>query len=282
MRGYGCKMLSSEDLSRIYQQAYLPEHLPAYVGAISGAQPHLYGNYLCFTRKTHLIFIGYPLGEPSDDTPRAYTSACERFDPSTVALIAPDIWLPPASVEMQPRDSYYRLNLPLKTIDSKTANMVRRAGKELTVRHGKFLREHKKLVKTFLKDHRLTADQIYVYNHIAQYLAASASAHLLEAKKRDILVAFTVVDTGSADYAFYLFNFRSKKENIPGASDLLFKAMVDLAQSEGKKAINLGLGIHEGIRRFKEKWGGIPFLPYASALIDRKHALMLGELVHKL
>ena len=275
-------MLSREDRSRIYQHGYLPEHLPVYVEAISGARPHLLRNYLCFTRKSHLIFVGYPLGDPSDDVPRAYTSACERFDPSTVALIAPDIWLPPASVEMLPRDSYYRLNLPLKAIDSKTANMVRRAGRELTVHRGKFRREHKKIIKAFLKDHRLTAEQIYVYNHIDQYLALSSTTHLLEAKKGNILVAFTVVDTGSADYAFYLFNIRSKKEYIPGASDLLFNAMVDLVQSEGKKAINLGLGIHEGIRRFKEKWGGIPFLPYASALVGRKQALMLGRLADKL
>jgi hypothetical protein len=78
-----------------------------------------------------------------------------------------------------------------------------------------------------------------------------------------------------------LFNFRSKKPNIPGASDLLFKEMVNLAHAEGKKAINLGLGIHAGIRRFKEKWGGMPFLPYRSALIQRA-GLDLGTLAAKL
>jgi hypothetical protein len=275
-------MLSSEDSSRIYQQAYLPEHLPVYVEAISGAQPHLHGNYLCFTRKAHLIFIGYALGEPSDNTPGAYASACERFDPATCALIAPEIWLDPSSVEMQPRDSYYRLHLPVETIDPNRAYMVRRAQSELTVRHGKFRREHKKLIKAFLKDHQLTSEQIYVYNRIGQYLKRASSAHLLEARKHDVLAAFTVVDTGSADYAFYLFNFRSQKENIPGASDLLFKTMVDLARSEGKKAINLGLGIHQGIRRFKEKWGGRPFLPYTAALVDRKQPLISDDLASKL
>jgi hypothetical protein len=275
-------MLSSEDLNRIYQQAYLPEHLPVYVEAISGARPHLHGKYLCFTQKSHLIFIGYPLGEPSGDAPGAYASACERFDPATVAIIAPDIWLDPATFKMQPRDSYYRLHLPLETIDPNRAYMVRRAQSELNVCRGKFQKEHKKLIKAFLKEHQLTAEQIYVYNRIGRYLKRASTVHLLEARKRDVLVAFTVVDTGSADYAFYLFNFRSQKENVPGASDLLFKTMVDLARSEGKKAINLGLGIHEGIRRFKEKWGGIAFLPYASALVDRKQMLMPGELANKL
>jgi hypothetical protein len=282
MRDYGRKMLSNEDLNRIYQQAYLPEHLPVYVEAISGAQPHLHGNYLCFTRKSHLIFIGYPLGRPSDDTARAYASACERFDPATVALIAPEVWLNASSVEMQPRDSYYRLHLPVETIDPNRAYMVRRAERELTLGHGSFQKEHKKLIKAFIKDHQLTAEQIYVYNRIGQYLKRASSAHLLEARKQEVLVAFTVVDTGSADYAFYLFNFRSPKQRIPGASDLLFKTMVDLARSEGKKSINLGLGIHEGIRRFKEKWGGVPFLPYAAARVDRKQPLMSDELANKL
>jgi hypothetical protein len=45
--------------------------------------------------------------------------------------------------------------------------------------------------------------------------------------------------------------------------------MVNLAQFQGKKAINLGLGIHPGIRHFKEKWGGVPFLAYHSALVQR-------------
>ena len=274
-------MLSNEQLNRIYRQAYLPEHLPGYVEAISGAQAHLVGNYLCFTRKAHLIFIGYPLDESNDDTTEAYESACERFDPSTVALIAPDIWLDPATLKMQPRDSYYRLHLPVETIDPDRAYMVRRAQSELTVRKGKFQREHKKMIKAFLKAHQLSAEQIYVYKRIAEYLRQAPSAHLLETRKNDVLVAFTVVDTGSADYAFYLFNFRSQKEKVPGASDLLFKAMVDLAQSEGKKAINLGLGIHQGIRRFKEKWGGEIFLPYHSARIDRK-APDWGDLAQKL
>jgi len=274
-------MLSSEELNRIYRQAYLPEHLPDYVEAISGAQAHLLGNYLCFTRKTHLIFNGYPLGASSDDTARAYSSACEQFEPSTVALIAPDIWLPPADIELHSRDAYYRCSLPLKKIEPKTAYMVRRAERELTVGHGSFQKEHKKLVKAFIKTHQLTAEQTYLYQHIDRYLKHSSTACILEARKGDVLAAFTVVDLGSADFAFYLFNFRSQKEKVPGASDLLLKAMLELARSKGKKAVNLGLGIHEGIRRFKEKWGGAPFLSYHSAWIERK-APDWGELAQKL
>ena len=275
-------MLNSEDSSRIYQQAYLPEHLPGYVERISGAHPCLCGNYLCYIRKTHLIFIGYPLGAPSDDTPGAYIAACERFDPATVALIAPEIWLDPSSVEMQPRDSYYRLNLPVETLDAERAYMVRRAEKELEVKFGQFGKEHKKLIKNFIKTHDLSAAQIRVFKHVGNYVKSSNTARLLEARRADRLAAFTIADMGSADYAFYLFNFRSPKISVPGASDLLFNEMVRLAQSEGKEAINLGLGIHDGIRQFKEKWGGVPFLPYHSAFVCRKQSLGLGKLADKL
>jgi hypothetical protein len=127
----------------------------------------------------------------------------------------------------------------------------------------------------------LAPEQVQVFKHVERYLAQSSTAHLLEARKQDVLVAFSVVDTGAADYAFYLFNFRSQMENVPGASDLLFKAMLELAQSESKKAVNLGLGVHSGIRRFKEKWGGVPFLPYRAAWVDRKGS-DFGQLAHKL
>jgi hypothetical protein len=38
--------------------------------------------------------------------------------------------------------------------------------------------------------------------------------------------------------------------------------MITLAQERGKQVINLGLGVNEGISRFKKKWGGEPFLKY--------------------
>ena len=104
---------------------------------------------------------------------------------------------------------------------------------------------------------------------------------ILEARKNKELAAFNIVDLGAADYAFYMFSFRSEKMQVPGASDLLFHEMVKLAQAEGKKTVNLGLGVNAGIRRFKEKWGGVPFLPYASAMV-RRGSMDLGGLARKL
>ena len=274
-------MLNREEHSLVYQHAYLPEHIPSYVEAVSGAEPHLHGDYLCLSRRNHLIFIGYPLGFKAGDTQRAYKSACKRFRPATVAIIAPEIWLPAQTYEGRPRDSYYRLDLPLGPLDPGVAYMVRRAGRELQVTQGKYGKEHQRLIKHFLSKHELTREQSSIFKRIPHYSKRSMTMRLLEARKKDVLVAFTIVDMGSANYAFYLFNFRSMEENVPGASDLLFYEMVSLARSEGKVAINLGLGIHPGILRFKEKWGGIPFLPYASVLVHRQ-PFDMGSLIEKL
>ena len=274
-------MLNREERNLVYKHAYLLEHAPNYIEAISGSEPFLHDNHLCFYLKNHLIFIGYPLGTWDFDTPKAYESACQRFHPATVAIIAPKIWFSDQTYKDQGKDTYYRLDLPLEPLDPEVACMVRRAKRELRVTRGIFGREHQRLVKAFVSGHALTQEQIAIFQRIPHYLKRSMTAHILEARKGNVLVAFNVVETGSDKYAFYVFNFRSLKEHVPGASDLLFMEMILLAQSEGKAAINLGLSIHPGIRRFKEKWGGVPFVPYASALIQRSSA-GLGSLANKL
>lgn len=274
-------MLNDQECQWIYRHAYLPEHLPDYVAAVSGAEPFLHHNYLYFLGQKHLIFNGYPLGLDSDSPARIYDLVCERFQPATVAVIAANIWLPAEQYEQQVSDSYYRLDLPLKPIDAAVTYMLRRAKRELQVVRGSFGKEHKKIVKAFLTDHSLNRRQRYLFKHLPQYLKTGSSAVLFEARREKELVAFNIVDLGTADYAFYLFSFRSRKINVPGASDLLFYEMVRLAHAAGKKAVNLGLGINAGIRRFKEKWGGAPFLNYSSVLIDKRE-VDIGSLVKKL
>jgi hypothetical protein len=274
-------MLNDQERSWVYDHAYLPEHLPDYVGAVSGAEPFLHHDYLCFLAQKHLIFNGYPLVPDADPAARIYDFICQRFQPTTVAIVASPIWLPAEQYEHQTADSYYRLDLPLTSIDAAVAYMVRRAQRELQVSRGRFGKEHKKIIKAFVAEHRFNRRQKYLFKHIPQYLKSSDSAVLLEARKQNKLVAFNIVDLGAVDYAFYLFSFRSGKIKVPGASDLLFHAMVNLARTEGKKAVNLGLGVNTGIRRFKEKWGGEPFLNYSSALVDKRE-IDIGRLAKKL
>jgi len=275
-------MLSSDEQNRIFQQAYVPEHLPDYGAAISGSEPYLFQDYLCYFHRTHLIFIGYPLADNPADILQVYSAACERFTPQTIVLVA-DERLPQLEGEpTQASDHYYRLNLPLKSLSPDVAYMVRRAERELQIRAGQFGREHKKIIKNFIGRQDLSDEQVHIFKHVKTYLKRSKTAHLLEARKDDRLVAFSIVDMGSARYAFYQFNFRSAEIAVPGASDLLFNEMLQLAQSEGKRAINLGLSVHPGIRRFKQKWGGEPFLEHRSIFIQRRQTPDIGNLSRKL
>ncbi|MBT8363092.1 MAG: hypothetical protein KJP23_00205 [Deltaproteobacteria bacterium] len=274
-------MINDQERQWIYRHAYLPEHLPDYVEAVSGAEPFLHRNYLCFLGQKHLIFNGYRLGPDSDPPARIYDFLCERFQPTTVALIASSIWLPAEQYEQQAADCYYRLDLPLAPIDAAVAYMLRRARRDLQVSRVSFGKEHKKIIKAFVAGHSFNRQQKHLFKHIPQYLNSSDSAVLFEARRENDLVAFNIVDLGAADYAFYLFSFRSSKINVPGASDLLFHKMVNLAHTEGKKAVNLGLGVNAGIRRFKEKWGGAPFLKYSSFLVDNRE-VDIGRLAKKL
>ena len=274
-------MLDSSEIAHIYRHAYIPEHLPHYTEAIASTEAHLLGEFVCYTRARHLIFVAYPLADGDDDRHRTYESACTRFQPSTVTVIAPDI--PPdidpdGSAE---RDAYYKVDLPLTEIDPDVGYMLRRAAREIEICTGSFQKEHRRVIKEFLKGHDVTPNHKELFTRLPAYLARAPRSFLLEARKKERLVAFSVVDLSAAEYAFYLFNFRSSNVHVPGASDLLLHEMIKLSEKAEKRFLNLGLGLHEGVRRFKQKWGGVPFLPYRSLIIDR-HPTAWGSLAEKI
>lgn len=275
-------MLKRNERDHIYQHAYVPEHLIEYVTAVSGGKPYYFQDYLCYAHRNHLIFIGYPLADNPAKISRVYPAVCERFNPHSITVVADDLSGLPEGNEIQPTDRYYRLNLPLKSLNADVAYMLRRAERELKIEVGQFGREHKKIIKDFIGRQDLSDEQVHIFKHVQNYMKRSKTAHLLEARKADRLVAFSIVDMGSARYAFYQFNFRSNKIAVPGASDLLFNEMVRLAQSKGKRAINLGLGVQPGIRRFKEKWGGKAFLRHRSVFIQLKPETDISKLSKKL
>ncbi len=276
-------MLTEPERELVFRHAYIPEHLPDYVHAISCAEPHLYEGYLCYSLGTIFIFIGYPLraepGEPfEEDVNAVLESACKRFRPKTVSVIAPRLRADD-SVTIHDGDHYFRVDLPLATGGPEAAYMLRRAGRDLGVAEGIFGKEHEALIETFIAERNFDAAHQEIFRGIPRYLSTSRTARLLEARKGQTLVAFTIADLGSAEYGFYLFNFRSRAIHVPGASDLLFHKMAEIAQAAGKRRLNLGLGVNPGIRRFKEKWGATPFLPYVWGTIERKRRGLLRALL---
>jgi hypothetical protein len=271
-------MLTTAERDLIYRYAYVPEHLHDYVQAITGAEPFLADGHLCYVRGRHLVFVGYPLGENARDTPEAYEKACKRFRSATAAITAPRLWVRPNESDPESSESYYRLDLPVEPLLQGVAYMVRRARRELHVRQERFGKDHQRLVEEFLAEHSVEEAHTEIFRNVEKYLTQCPSARLLCARKGNLPAAFDVVDMGSRDYAFYMFNFRSTETRVPGASDLLLLEAARLARAEGRLWLNLGLGINEGVKRFKEKWGGVPFVSYASTVVRIRSRTLLSLL----
>ena len=63
-------------------------------------------------------------------------------------------------------------------------------------------------------------------------------------------------------FSNYIIGCNSKENYVLGASDLLLFELINLSLEYNKDYIHLGLGVNAGIRRFKEKWGGVPTRRY--------------------
>jgi hypothetical protein len=279
-------MITAAQEDYIEQYAYVPEHIPRYVTPISQTEPHLFGDYLVYAKKGHFILVGYPLKEAFEGKrlERALEEAVQSLKPVSVSLIAPSI---PSSLLQGASpftDQYYRLDLSTLSISQKSRNMLRRAGRELSVsKNPHFAQEHRKIVEEFLKSHPADEATRFIFQRIDAYLSSSKTALLFEARSGDGgLVAFDIAEFMPRDYAVYMFNFRSQTRYIPGASDLLLSAVMQQAITEGKKYINLGLGINPGVSFFKEKWGGVVFLPHAFCLYHPPRKGLLEMLLQRL
>jgi hypothetical protein len=142
--------------------------------------------------------------------------------------------------------------------------VAEKASQELDVERANVLhKEHEILISELLKRERLRPRVKELYHAMPDYVSRSSSACVLNARdKKGRLSAFYILELGAKHFTTYLIGTHSKKNYVPHASDLLFLKMIELTREEGKNEINLGLGVNEGITRFKEKWGGVPFLNY--------------------
>ena len=279
-------MITAAQEDYIERHAYVPEHIPQYVTAVSQTEPFLFGDFLVYAKKRHFILIGYPLKEPFDEKRMgtALEDAVKRLKPEVVSLTAPTI---PFSVEdcvHSPPDHYYRLDLSSISISQKLRNMLKRAGGVLYVEQSnRFDEGHRRMIAEFLKTHPLDEATRFIFQRIDTYLSSSKTARIFDARTgRGELVAFDVAEFRPMDYALYMFNFSSAALYVPGASDLLLSEVIQQAKAEKKKYINLGLGINPGVTFFKEKWGGAVFLPYASCFYHPSRKEDLDKLLQKL
>lgn len=247
-------------------RAYVPEHIPALMAGVSAAQPFLLGDYLCLAKENWLIFVGYPLYGPfsAAECASAVAEARALCRPQVLWFIGPEV---PAALAAGCRnrqsDVYYRLALPAQ-IKSALRREVRVAAAALTVSAGRtFTAEHRALTDELMARAALPPMVAGLYRAMPDYVACSPGAVVLEARDAaGRLVAFSVVERAAAAFDVYVLGAYSRRVYVPHASDLLCAAMIERAQAAGKGWLNLGLGVNAGIRRFKEKWGGVPYLAY--------------------
>jgi len=260
-------MISSIDEEYILTRAYVPEHIVSLMVLLSKGEPFLVEDHLFFAKDNWLILVGYPLDGifSQERCERVLKQTVETFRPEYLWFIGPEI---PRSLidtcKERQTDQYLRFEIGQTKVKPSLQRIVEKTSKEVKVeRVDSISKEHEKLIAEFLKREELPPRIRELYRAIPDYVAHSSSVCVLNAlDKKGKLCAFYIVDLGAKNFSTYLIGTHSKKYYVPHASDLLFFEMINLTADHGKNIINLGLGVNEGIRRFKEKWGGVPYLNY--------------------
>jgi hypothetical protein len=248
-------------------RAYVPEHIPALMATISRATPFLTEDHLGFAKDNWVIFVGYPLESPFDPAhcDELISQILEARHPEYLWFIGPEI---PVSLTKSCRarqsDQYLRLDLAGWKIKASLQREINQAAKVLTVEHARgFTREHRSLVDELMRREKLPPMIAELYRAMPEYVAGCETASLLNARDaNESLTAFFVVELAADGFDTYVLGCHSRENYAPHASDLLFAEMIAHARERGKPSINLGLGVNAGIRRFKTKWGGTPYLKY--------------------
>jgi len=280
-------MITPEQLIKLKTLAYVPEHLPEYVTAISQAEPIWIDDYIIYRRGGVVIFIGYPLSGEIDEErmQQAIQTVRVQYQPTTLAITAP---LLPVNLENEcsgriDRDRYYRLDLDSLALSKKLRNVLKRADRDVTVESGQTLsKDHLRLIDAFIRSRRLNRDTRFIFKHIPEYVRAGTSRIYDARDARGKLIAFDIADFSAQEYVFYLFNFRSQKDSIPGASDLLMWRLIESARGENKHFIQMGLGINAGVTFFKAKWGAQEFLAQMACEINTPSADTIDSLLDSL
>lgn len=294
--------LSYDSQADILKRAIVPEHSIAFMQAMSGGTAFLEGNYLFIAGDDWLMAIGYPLlpesmqgsgyrhaeawehdAKDSREFGAALSTVLEQTRAGTCWAIAPS--LPDNLVgHEESRDAFYTLDA-CAGIPQKLRGPVRAAQERLRItEHRDFTPEHRRLWAEFLGRVSMRPNVRELYARTEMVLAASRASlnesggigpgrerplldlRLLSAwDEEGRLTASLLLDFSPGSFCSYIIGAHSRAHYSPHATDLLFASMLEICRKEGKQYIHLGLGVNDGITRFKRKWGGRKSLPYSMA-----------------
>ena len=259
-------MIGPDRLARVTAAAVVPEQVVGYVNAVAGSKPRMFGSCVGYSSGEALVLVGYPLHDPLDGTAMAAAVdlALETPGLERITVIGPS--RPPQAPEKSAAagDHYYALPLPEPAAGPKLRNLLRRAGREVRLVCGRrFENDHAALVQRYLDERPLAAGTRQIFRRLANYVEASAASLIVSARRPDgRLAAFSVGEFGSLSTAVFMVCFRDPALAPPGSADFTLSGLLQEARQRGQSRLNLGLGVSEGIRFFKRKWGAEPFLPY--------------------
>lgn len=260
-------------LAELTAQAITPDQLLPYVRAVSGLESRLCGGCALHHGGGQAVLVAYPAGKPDDmaaaDAAVAEALAMPGLERITV-ISAGRPAAAPATAEST-EDAYWSLPLPLVPPPGrpgqKVRNLLRRAGREITIEQGggadAWTPDHAALAEAFIekKGDTLDAGSIYIFRKLGDYLAGAPDARLFSARNPSgRLLACAIGDFSSFTTAFYMFAFRAP-DAPPGTADALLSALAAEGAARGHALLNLGLGMGAGVSFFKKKWGAAPFLP---------------------
>lgn len=251
-------MIGPDSFAGVSAAAAVPEQVVAYVTAVAGSRPRMVGSCVGYQSGTEFVLVGYPLDDPADEQAMAEAvgNALRIPDLSRITVIGP-AGPPQAPASSAVSEDFYSfLAVPPPAPGQKLRNMLRRAGRELTVEKTRtWGEEHTALVRRYLEERDFDPGTAHIFGNIPRYLALSSGSLMFSARKETRLAAFAVGEFSSFSTAFFMFCFRDPAEAPPGSTDLLLSSVLDEAGSRGHMRVNLGLQINAGISFFKRKWG---------------------------
>ncbi len=257
----------------------VPEQSELLMESLSGGHAFYVDDFLFLSRDKSekalkdnwIMAIGYPLKNEFsiERFETAIEKAKSKYLASTFLAIAPE-FSEKRQKNIVDKDKYFNLSAHAQ-VPKKLERHLKKVKNLIHIEVSTtFTQAHRALWIEFLGRSPMTARVRSLYANIP---------HALEEKKADLrlinaydneknLVACMLMDFSLEKCVSYILGAHSRKNYIPHASDYILEYTLELARQELKDTIFLGLGVNEGIQKFKEKWNAQVSVDYALAAWD--------------
>ncbi|MDL2285694.1 TraB/GumN family protein [Desulfovibrio sp. OttesenSCG-928-F07] len=268
----------------------VPEHSVPFMQGMSSGTAIVVNNHLFFKGEDWLTAIGYPLlqangSEAPYDLSSFITAAdiigdhmllqnsgtgANKNNSIDIFAVAPA--LPAQEIEklggsITEQDNFYILPADAET-PTPLRRLVRKAAELLQVNEStEFTAEHRKLWSEILTRPNMRPAVREMYAKTGWLMQQNLQGlKLLNAwDNNGKLAAALLIDYYPERFCSYIIGAHSRRNYTAYATDLLFDHLLKKAKEQNKNYIHLGLGVNEGILRFKTKWGAVQDLPFVAA-----------------